>query len=253
MHNPKRSKQKAMGALLFLFGIFIVIYSGTKFTGFAISQGNAGGFFFIGIILMVGGILLVGFGKQSQLEIKLYKEAKKDGKKQIYMTDPENLFGTNGIVTLEKFREDMDEIRKDPELFDMIKQSYFAPLMEKYSEGGVESELAEQYLVEMGFEPENEEKTESEEESRYALPKEEITKIKTAFSDRKEKITPGQKKILANYDLVYTSHGNRIMITPQQGGERIIVGISPNDRNAGKRISSQVLRLCDAQYRKKAK
>ncbi|MFH1365389.1 MAG: hypothetical protein ABIH28_02285 [archaeon] len=250
MHSLKLSKQKMMGTFLFLFGIFAMIYSGIKLTGFAVSQEGAGEFFFIGIVFVIVGIFLMSFSKHSQLEIKLYKKSngKNGGKEEIYMTDPENLFGKNGTISLEQFRKDMKEIKKDPALLELIKEAYFVPLMDKYAgKDGSESELAEQYLIEIGFEQTK------EDESRYALPKTEITRIKKAFSERRGKITSAQKRILTDYQLRYIPQGNRAIITPEQGGERIVIGICPGDINAGKRISSLILKLCDFQHRKKSK
>ena len=245
MDKRKINKKNIFGIFLFIFGFFITAYSSLKFTGFVVSQGGAGGYFFIGIILIIGGILLVNLNSQNQLEIKLYRESKKDGKGHISMTDPENLFGNKGFVTLDIFRQQMKEISKDPELFELVKESYFAPLMKKYSEGGVESELAEQYLVEMGFEPEK------GNDSRYVLPKSEIARIKSAFMDRKDRITSAQNGILKKYGLKYTClPGGHAKISPEQGGESITVSLSPSDKRAGKNASSQLVKLCDKQYRK---
>jgi len=94
---------------------------------------------------------------------------------------------------------------------------------------------------------------ELETRSEHSLPKEEITRIKKAFGERREKITPTQKDILKKYNLGYATNGKRLTIFPMEGGERVIVGISPNDINAGKRISSLVVKLCEKQQNKKAK
>jgi hypothetical protein len=245
MLNLKINKQKIIGTFLFLLGISIMIYSGIKLTGFAISGGDVGGFFFLGILFLIGGILLMSFSGQNQLEVKLYREVKKDGKEQIFMTDPENLFG-NGTVDLDKFRKDMGEIKKDPELFIMVKEAYFIPLMNKYNGEGDESELAEQYLIEMGFEPEK------ENEKRYALPKNEILKIKNAFNEKKMKkgITPAQREILKQYKLEYMQGRTHAKITSEDGKEKMIVSVSPSDRRAGKNTSSLLVKLCDKQFRK---
>jgi hypothetical protein len=232
---------------LFALGFFISVYSSFKFTGFVVSQGSAGGYFFIGITLIIGGILLVNFNGQSQLEIELYKDSKNNGgKEKIFMTDPENIFGTEGIVSLDKFKQEMAEIKKDPELLKIVKEAYFFPLMNKLNEKGAESELAKQYLVEMGFESENQ-----EDEKRYALPKSEIDKIKTAFVDKKDRLTSAQKEILKKYNLKYViPNRGHAKISPEQGGECITMSLSPSDVRTGKNNSSLLVKLCDKQYRK---
>jgi hypothetical protein len=246
MHNFKESKLKVTGLLLFLLGAFIIFYSGIKITGFAVSQENSGGIFFIGIAFVLGGILLINLGGKGQLEIKLYQEADKNGRGHTLMTDPENLFG-NGAVTLDRFRKEIHDLKKDPELFKIVRKTYLATLIRKYEEGGAEAQLARKYLIEMDFEPEE------EEEKGYAIPLEERMKIKNAFNDIGGKITPAQMRILKKYDLVYTIGKTHAKISPEQGGRSIAMGKSPSDVNAGKNTSSLLLKLCDEQYRKKLK
>jgi len=249
MNKRVGSKKKIFGIFSFVLGFFTSLCYEFKFTGFAVSQLNNQNFFFFGVILMLGGILLITLGKQSPLEIKLYKNSSGKGrrKEEICMTDPENFFGNEGVVTLETFRQQMREIKKDSIVLGMIKEAYFVPLMNRLNEGGETSKIAEKYLQEMGFEPEYE----RENESKYALSKEEITRIKKAFTDRKDRLTSAQRDVLKKYNLNYKLlAGGHAKIFPEQGRESITISLSPNDINAGKNNSSRLLKLCDRQYRK---
>jgi len=117
-------------------GILISLSFGFRLTGLVISQGESTSFFFIGILMIVGGLVLFSLETRSRLEITLYKQPSRKGEDVLYMTDPENLFGKKGTVSLEQFRKEMEEIRKDPELLNLVRETYFIPLTNRLNEGG---------------------------------------------------------------------------------------------------------------------
>jgi hypothetical protein len=247
MKNKRFDKKKALGVFLFSLGFFVSIYSNIRFTGFAISQSFSSGFFFLGIALAMGGILLVNLSHQGQLEISLYKIPSKKGDEAIYMTDPENFFGKNGAVSLKQFKEDMEEIKKEPGLLKEVKGAYFPALMNRVHEGGIFSEMAKKYIAEMDF------TFEKEKESRYSLPKTEISRIKNTFNDVKNGLSSAQRKLLKEYGLEYESRGKHGIVSSQGGEKKVTISISPSDIRAGKNTSSLILKLCEEQYRKRNK
>ncbi len=237
------SRNRLAGFFFFSLGAIACIYSGMRLTGFAISQSFGGTFFFLGTVLVVGGIILGTYGSNS-LEIRLYQ--KEEGRrKEDYMTDPENFFG--GEISLRSFKKEMAEIKKDPELLEEVKSAYLIPLIQAYRSEGCESEIAGKYLAEMGFD------IEEMDEPRYLLPRKEIEKIKRVFRTSRGSPNKEQREILNKYNLDFSHGGEHGKIFPKNGGQGIVVSLTPSDWRASLNHASRVVKLCDSQFRKKMK
>lgn len=240
--------KRGLGLAYFLVGSFSIIYNIKGITGFTILNSIKSASFVGGLILIVGGILLTVFGKENRLEISLYEQKGKEGDERFYMTDPESLFSEKGAVSLEEFRKRMRDIKKDPELFQMIKEVYFSPLVKRLNEKGRMSPIAKMYLAEMDFSDEED----SMREERYALPSKEITRIKNAFRESgNTTLSSAQRAVLRDYGLIYTKGRKHAKITPQEGGEGMSLAVSSSDVRAGKNNTSIILKMCDRQYRKR--
>lgn len=238
---------KKTGIFLFVLGFFSSIYSGFKFTGFAVSQFGFQDIFFIGMILMFGGILLTILGSQGALEVKLYRGKSKGGKEEVYMTDPENFFGKPEGITLEEFKEEIKELKKEPGFVEMIREAYLPSLIKYAREGGIFAEEAKKRLENMDFTFDEE-----KHEERYALPEDEIKEIKSAFKDLKEGPTPAQRTILKRYGLEHKKISRHWIIYPiGEEHRRVTVSLTPGDSRSGKNTASFLIKLCDEQYRKR--
>lgn len=187
----------------------------------------------------------------NDLEIRLYKRKNEKGIEEIYMTDPETLFGNFGEISLEKFTREIEELKKCSELLRIVKETYFVPLMEicKRSEKDKKEEhqMAKAYLEAMGFELEEE----ILENKKYVLPEKEIERIKKAFRERRNKISPEQRKIFEDYYLRYEIKNNCIKVSPKNRRGIISLSLSTSKskyNNATENNLSLLLKLCNEQH-----
>ena len=222
-----KESERIRGKMLVLVGIgylllgFVLILSTARITGLVV-VGNApeGLGYALSIVFIVVGILVIMSGRtkehvglETTLEGFVFVSEGRD-KGEYYMKDPLKHFSKEGVkvVSLRDFRREIGYYRKNEgeEIVDMAKRDY-GPILHGVIESGSEIErkvaISFLHVLEPNF------KYEEKREELYRVPQEDKNRIISLFDGwRGERLTPRQREILRDYNLVFVkgSNGNKI-------------------------------------------
>lgn len=249
MQGKKRGL-RILGILILAFGISILLNSFQGITGFVIYEDidiEIGSI--LGAIIVFAGILILQSSRvESELEsnVKVYN-LKRGAKESSYiLLDPELYFGKEGRVSLGKFRQEIEQLRKEggEELVKMVDNRYGTGL-HKLAKSGDDDEarVADSFLEVL--EPGYGRIEEDENNGGYRLGKDEREEIKHTFRSYDGKLTSEQRGILRKYDINIEMGGKHIKLTYVPTGDTKPLPVSPSSKRTGINDSLEIIRLIE--------
>lgn len=234
---------KKLGIIVILAGLFFILNSSFAIiTGNVISKKVDALDSFIGIMFLIAGLALFLVGElESKVAVYDVSKGKRISEKEkfYHMTDPSLYFSKAGEINLSEFKKGIKEIENDPELMQIIKETYGSQLLYIEKTGNPSKKhLAEEFLKVLYHE-----KIPGEEKELIA--KEEISEIRQAFDPGwYGQPTTKQSRILKEYGFSYqhgAKHGQVYSIKNPK--IKTITSSTPSDVNTGRNIAKQIVGL----------
>ena len=247
-------KFRIVGFVLIIIGVFLILASTPRVTGFAVFDDTffRSGFQLVGLVFLIGGALLLTFGKKSlESQVEVYDDGigrslPHREEQHYFMNDSEGAISSSGRVSLGEFKKQIDHYRKEEqgdELIEIIRGAYSPSLHNLVKRGGEKATVARAFLDVL------EGPNESDENST-TISFAEKREIKNAFRGWDGKPTREQLEVIGKYGITYehgSNHGKLwigpysrpVSLTPSHeassGITRDIVNLIHESREGGKK------------------
>lgn len=201
--------KRVVGILLFVKGTILLISAQTGITGNIISETIGSFSSILGLIMIVGGLFM--FGLEKSLQVYSTGNKNTSPEQAYHITDPELLLSDTGRLSLEEFRQQVNKIKNDSELIQLVEDSYIDSLKKIKMQGGEKAKIAKYFLEEIGI-------------------KEEKQEIKELFKEWRHELNNEQKKYLEkNYNVDYKTEGKHIKLYSPITGKSTSLVRTPSD------------------------
>lgn len=228
--------RRSLSIVLILSGIILIGFSTSSLiTGFVVLNDIfKGSFSIFGLAFVIGGLVLFMISKENDLENIIYKYPGKNREFKDYIADPESYFTTQGGLEINEFAKEVEEIRSDPELFGLVRETYVFPLIQiAEREDGEKSELAKKCLkiLDMDYINEDQESNENKRE------------IISAFRDYKGgRPNKKQMRILKRNGLKYVEKTPHSKLVDSENNTIVTLPNSGSDKREGLNIATEIAR-----------
>ncbi len=225
------SKDKFFGYVLTAIGLLFISFP-HSLTGAVIGATIFNGIKIIfGLVFIVGGIALIVSGLE---DITIY--SKKNGKnREAHLIDPKLTLG-NLDMTLDEFRNGVEEIIDDSELMDIVRETYVPQLEEMKNSS--KKELADKFL----------EVLERVKKDEYKLPKDEKREIRDTFTQLRGNLTPQQKGVFHRYGISMEVGAKHNKLRLGDGILTLSKGTHENPRT-GQNFSHELTKFIEKYYK----
>lgn len=232
---------KKLGIFIILVGFFFILNSSfVIITGNIVSKRVDVLDSFIGIMFLISGLTLF-LVSELESKVAVYDPSKgkrpSEKEKFYHMTDPSLYFSKVGDVSLSEFKKGIKEIERDPELIQIVKETYGQQLLDIEKTGEpLKKQIAEEFLKVLYHEKIPEEEL---------IKKEEISEIRQAFDPGwYGQPTTKQSRILKEYGFSYQHGGKHGQIYSMKHPKiKTITSSTPSDVNTGKNVAKQIVDL----------
>ncbi len=235
-----------VGALSLFVGFLIELSLLVNITGNSVLiDGNGKTSSLLGLFLMIGGVLLLTSVLEKRLEVSAHVHGKKENpEKDYHINDPELFFGSKGGITLGDFTREIQRLEKDPELLEIVRQSYGRELLEIRSSDENRAGVADAFLKVLYGQTYKPLKREN---LSVGVGEDEKDEIDRAFRPGwNGRPTSTQKKVLKNYGFIYEVKSKHGCIYAQSNPNvKVSVSSTPSDPHAGRNIGRDIVKMLE--------
>jgi len=241
------------GFMSILIGLTFLIDNLINITGFAVfNEATTYMTPWLTLFFITAAIIL--FTSALEKKVVVYDASGTNGtneEKHYHITDPDMYFGTGGgAITLSQFRREIDNLKKDSALIEVVQEAY-GPQLVKMLESPEDKRKVVEKFLEALYGPEK--ARDYIKAGQPTLSSEGETEIRNAFKPGwKGKPSTEQNRILRKYGLGFEVGGRHGRIYSEARPELFReTSLSPSDINAGRQVGKDVIKIIKDQYSKK--